>query len=368
MPRRSDGFTSTRWSITPASTTSPSCAPCRTGISAISCRRFPGVAEVASLGGYVKQYQVELDPNRLLAYDIPLSKVVGAIRRSNNDVGGRVVEYGEAEHMVEGIGYIESVRDLQSVPVGVDGHGTPILMRDLGNVQLGPDMRRGAAELDNQGDAVVGIIEMRYFNNALDVINRVKARLDQLKPTLPKGVEIVPVYDRSALIHRAQDTLRKKLIEESMIVALVCIVFLMHLRSALVAIMTLPLGIMMAFTVMYLQGLEANIMSLGGIAIAVGAMIDGAIVMIENAHKHLERDRGKKPHWEIIVDASREVGPPLFFSLLIIAVGFLPVFGLTGQSGRMFRPLAFTKTYSMLGCGAALGHPGAGPDGLSDPG
>ncbi len=309
----------------------------------------PGVAEVASLGGYVKQYQVSLDPNRLLAYDIPLSKVVGAIRRSNNDVGGRVVEYGEAEHMVEGIGYIESVRDLQSVPVGVDGHGTPILMRDLGNVRLGPDMRRGAAELDNQGDAVVGIIEMRYFNNALDVINRVKARLDQLKPTLPKGVEIVPVYDRSALIHRAQDTLRKKLIEESVIVALVCIVFLMHLRSALVAIMTLPLGIMMAFTVMYLQGLEANIMSLGGIAIAVGAMIDGAIVMIENAHKHLERDRGKKPHWEIIVDASREVGPPLFFSLLIIAVGFLPVFGLTGQSGRMFKPLAFTKTYSMLG-------------------
>jgi copper/silver efflux system protein len=308
-----------------------------------------GVAEVASLGGFVKQYQVNVDPNRLLAYDIPLSKVIHAIRRSNNDVGGRVVEYGEAEHMVEGIGYIETLRDLQNIPVGVDGHGTPVLIDDIANVQYGPDMRRGAAELDNQGDCVVGIVEMRYFNNALDVINRVKRRLAQLKPTLPKGVEIVPVYDRSALIHRAQDTLRRKLIEESLIVAAVCIIFLLHLRSSLVAIVTLPLGILMAFAVMYFQGIGANIMSLGGIAIAIGAMIDGAIVMIENAHKHLERDRGKKPHWEIIIDASREVGPPLFFSLLIIAVGFLPVFGLTGQSGRMFKPLAYTKTYSMVG-------------------
>jgi copper/silver efflux system protein len=306
-----------------------------------------GVAEVASLGGFVKQYQVNVDPNRLLAYDIPLSKVVHAIRRSNNDVGGRVVEYGEAEHMVEGIGYIETLRDLQNIPVGVDRHGTPVLVDDIANVQYGPDMRRGAAELDNQGDCVVGIIEMRYFNNALDVINRVKRRLAQLKVTLPKGVEIVPVYDRSALIHRAQDTLRQKLIEESLIVAAVCIIFLLHLRSSLVAILTLPLGIMMAMTVMYFQGLEANIMSLGGIAIAIGAMIDGAIVMIENAHKHLERDRGRKPHWEIIVDASKEVGPALFFSLLIIAISFLPVFALTGQSGRMFKPLAFTKTYSM---------------------
>ena len=307
----------------------------------------PGVAEVADLGGYVKQFQVNVDPNRLLAYDIPLGKVVHAIRRSNKDVGGRVVEYGETENMVEGIGYIETLHDLRTIPVGVDKHGTPILIRDIANVQYGPDMRRGAAELDNLGDAVVGIVEMRYFNNALDVINRVKARLARLKKTLPPGVEIVPVYDRSELIQRAQDTLRSKLIEESIIVAAVCIVFLMHLRSALVAILTLPLGILMAMTVMYFQGIEANIMSLGGIAIAIGAMIDGAIVMIENAHKHLERDRGKKPHWEIVTEAAREVGPALFFSLLIIALAFLPVFALTGQSGRMFKPLAFTKTYSM---------------------
>jgi Cu(I)/Ag(I) efflux system membrane protein CusA/SilA len=282
----------------------------------------PGVSEVADLGGFVKQFQVNVDPNRLLAYDIPLSKVIHAVQRSNNDVGGRVVEYGEDEHMVEGIGYIETLHDLRTIPVGVDRHGTPILINDIANVQYGPDMRRGAAELDNLGVAVVGIIEMRYWNNALDVINRVKARLAQLKKTLPEGVEIVPVYDRSALIERAQDTLRSKLIEESIIVAAVCVVFLLHLRSSLVAILTLPLGILMAMTVMYFQGIVANIMSLGGIAIAIGAMIDGAIVMIENAHKHLERDRGKKPHWEIVTEAAREVGPALFFSLLIIAVSF----------------------------------------------
>src|SRR5579871_263773 len=308
----------------------------------------PGVAEVASLGGFVKQYQVVLDPNKLLAYDIPLSTVISAVRYSNNDVGGRVVEYGETEHMVEGIGYIQKVSDLENIPVAVDQYGTPILIRDIGWVRLGPDMRRGAAELDNEGDAVAGIIEMRYWNNAQEVINLVKQKLEALKPSLPPGVEVVPVYDRSDLIQRAQGTLRRKLIEESIIVAAVCVIFLLHLPSSLVAILTLPLGILMAMSVMYSQGLIANIMSLGGIAIAIGAMIDGAIVMIENAHKHLEHDRGKKEHWEIIVDAAKEVGPPLFFSLLIIAVGFLPVFGLTGQSGRMFRPLAFTKTYSML--------------------
>jgi Cu(I)/Ag(I) efflux system membrane protein CusA/SilA len=308
----------------------------------------PGVAEVASLGGFVKQYQVVLDPNKLLAYDIPLSTVISAVRHSNNDVGGRVVEYGETEHMIEGIGYVQKLSDLEDIPVGADEHGTPILIRDVGWVRLGPDMRRGAAELDNQGDVVSGIIEMRYWNNAQEVITRVKRKLEELKSSLPSGVEIVPVYDRSDLIQRAQDTLRRKLIEESVIVAAVCVIFLLHLPSSLVAILTLPLGILMAMTVMYSQGLIANIMSLGGIAIAIGAMIDGAIVMIENAHKHLERDRGKKEHWAIIVDAAKEVGPPLFFSLLIIAVGFLPVFGLTGQSGRMFRPLAFTKTYSML--------------------
>ncbi|ORJ60486.1 efflux RND transporter permease subunit [Geothermobacter hydrogeniphilus] len=307
----------------------------------------PGVANVASVGGFVKQYQVNIDPNKLLAYDLPLSKVIRAVRRSNNDVGGRVVEYAETEYMVEGIGYIESVKDIEQIPVGVDMNGTPILIRDVANVSLGPEIRRGAIDLDGLGEAAVGIVEMRYWNNALDVINRVKQKIEELKPGLPEGVEIVPIYDRSALIHRAQNTLRGKLIEESIIVALVCVVFLLHLRSAFVAIFTLPVGILIAMTIMYFQGLGANIMSLGGIAIAIGAMVDGAIVMIENAHKHLERDRDKKPHWDIIVDSTKEVGPALFYSLMIIAVSFLPVFALTGQSGRMFTPLAFTKTYSM---------------------
>lgn len=307
----------------------------------------PGVANVATVGGFVRQYQVNIDPNSLLAYNLPISTVITAVRRSNNDVGGRVVEYAETEYMVEGIGYIEKVEDLEQVPVAVDRNGTPILVRDIGDVRLGPDIRRGALNLDGQGEAVVGIIEMRYWNNALDVINRVKQKLEELKPGLPEGVEIVPIYDRTALIHRAQETLRSKLIEESIIVAVVCVVFLLHLRSAFVAIFTLPVGILIAMAIMYMQGLGANIMSLGGIAIAIGAMVDGAIVMIENAHKHLERDRGKKPHWEIIVDATKEVGPALFYSLTIIAVSFLPVFALTGQSGRMFSPLAFTKTYSM---------------------
>jgi Cu(I)/Ag(I) efflux system membrane protein CusA/SilA len=307
----------------------------------------PGVANVASVGGFVKQYQVDVDPNKLLAYRLPLQKVIAAIRRSNNDVGGRVVEYAETEYMVEGVGYIEHVEDIEKIPVGVDAHGTPVLVRDVADVHLGPEMRRGAIDLDGKGDTAVGIIEMRYWNNALDVINRVKAKIAEIQAGLPQGVEIVPVYDRSALIHRAQATLRSKLIEESAIVAVVCIVFLLHLRSAFVAIFTLPVGILMAMAVMYFQGLVANIMSLGGIAIAIGAMVDGAIVMIENAHKHLERDRGKKPHWTIIVEAATEVGPALFYSLVIIAVSFLPVFALTGQSGRMFSPLAFTKTYSM---------------------
>ncbi|MFQ5698284.1 MAG: efflux RND transporter permease subunit [Myxococcota bacterium] len=307
----------------------------------------PGVANVATAGGFVKQYQVNVDPNRLLAYDLPLSTITAAIRRSNNDVGGRVVEFAEAEYMVEGIAYVESVEDLESISVGVNGSGTPILLRDVADVSLGPDIRRGAIQLDADGEAVVGIVEMRYWNNALEVIDRVKKKLESLKAGLPDGVEIVPIYDRSALIGRAQAMLRGKLLEESLIVAAVCVVFLLHLRSAFVAIFTLPVGILGAMAIMYRQGLGANIMSLGGIAIAIGAMVDGAIVMIENAHKHLERDRGKKPHWEIIVDSTKEVGPALFFSLTIISVSFLPVFALTGQSGRMFAPLAFTKTYSM---------------------
>jgi Cu(I)/Ag(I) efflux system membrane protein CusA/SilA len=307
----------------------------------------PGVANVASAGGFVRQYQVNVDPDRLLAYNLPLSAVSRAIRHSNNDVGGRVVEYAETEYMVEGIGYITNAADIEKIPVGVDRHGTPILVRDLGHVSQGPDIRRGAVELDAMGEAVAGIIEMRYWNNPLQVINKVNQKIEEIKPGLPEGVEIVPVYDRTDLIHRAQNTLNRKLVEECVIVALVCILFLLHLRSAFVAIFTLPVGILIAMTVMYLQGMVANIMSLGGIAIAIGAMVDGAIVMIENAHKHLEHHREAKPHWEIITESAKEVGPALFYSLTIIAVSFLPVFALTGQSGRMFKPLAFTKTYSM---------------------
>ena len=307
----------------------------------------PGVANVATAGGFVKQYQVTVDPNRLLAYNVSLQTVMQAIRRSNNDVGGRVVEFAESEYMVEGIGYIEQIKDIELIPVGVNQDGTPVLIRDVANVTIGPDIRRGAVQLDADGEAVMGIIEMRYGGNALAVIQRVKEKLEALKPGLPPGVEIVPIYDRSGLIDRAQSMLRMKLIEESLIVAAVCMLFLLHFPSALVAIFTLPVGILAAFAIMYFQGLGANIMSLGGIAIAIGAMVDGAIVMIENAHKHLERDQGKKPHWEIILDSTKEVGPALFNSLIIIAVSFLPVFALTGQSGRMFAPLAFTKTYAM---------------------
>jgi len=310
-------------------------------------KTVPGVANVASVGGFVKQYQVNVDPDKLLAYGIPIGTVMKAVRSSNNDVGGEVVEYAEAEYMIEGIGYIRNVADLEQIPVGVDKTGTPILVRDVGHVVIGPEVRRGALDFDGKGETVAGIIEMRYWNNAPAVIDGVRRKIEELKSGLPPGVEIVPIYDRSALIERSQNTLRKKLVEECIIVAVVCVVFLLHLRSAFVAIFTLPVGILIAMTVMYFQGLVANIMSLGGIAIAIGAMVDGAIVMIENAHKHLERDRDKKPHWDIIVDAANEVGPALFYSLTIIAVSFLPVFALTGQSGRMFTPLAFTKTYSM---------------------
>ncbi|CCQ91600.1 Cation efflux system protein CusA [Nitrospina gracilis 3/211] len=306
-----------------------------------------GVSEVASIGGYVKQYQVEVDPNKLKAYDIPLTKVKHAIQRSNNDVGGRLLEMSETEYMVRGLGYIEKLEDIENIPLGVDPQGTPILVRDVGRVNLGPDLRRGLAELNGEGETVGGIIVQRFGENAMDVIHKVKHKLDQLKKGLPDGVEIIEVYDRSKLIQRAIDNLKEKLIEESIAVALISVFFLLHLRSSLVAIITIPMGILMAFIVMKYQGLNANIMSLGGIAIAIGAMIDGAIVMIENAHKHLERDRGKKDHWQIIYEAASEVGPALFYSLLIITVSFLPVFTLEAQEGRLFSPLAFTKTYSM---------------------
>ncbi len=313
-----------------------------------------GVAEVASVGGYVKQYQVEVDPNLLAAYHIPLAKVKRAIQRSNRDVGGKLVEMGETEYMVRGRGYIRSIEDLKVIPVGVDEHGTPVRLGDVANIQLGPELRRGVADLNGEGEVAAGVVIMRYGENALATIERVRAKLEELKKGLPEGVEIVPVYDRGDLIERAVDNLVEKLIEESIVVSIICILFLLHARSALVAIVTLPIGILMAFIVMRWQGINANIMSLGGIAIAIGAMVDGAIVMIENAHKHLEHAAQRKgaaltvrERWEAVAEASREVGPALFFSLLIITVSFLPVFTLQAQEGRLFAPLAFTKTYAM---------------------
>jgi Cu(I)/Ag(I) efflux system membrane protein CusA/SilA len=307
----------------------------------------PGVSEVASIGGFVKQYQITVDPNKLRAYNIPISKIRMAVQRSNNDVGGRVLEMSETEFMVRGEGYIQNVEHIKDIALGVDDRGTPVLLKDVGTVQRGPEMRRGLAELNGEGEVVGGIIVVRFGANAYEVIQRVKEKLAELEQGLPEDVEIMAVYDRSGLIERSVATLEEKLIEESAVVALVCIVFLLHLRSALVAIFTLPVAILMAFIVMQQQGLNANIMSLGGIAIAIGAMVDAAIIMIENAHKHLERDAGKKDHWQIIGDAAKEVGPTLFYALLVITVSFAPVFTLEAQEGRLFKPLAFTKTYSM---------------------
>jgi len=309
----------------------------------------PGVAEVASIGGYVKQYQVIVDPNKLIAYNIPLQKIKMAVQRSNNDVGGKLVEMGETEFMVRGLGYIKSVDDLNNIPLDVDQRGTPILLRNVAVIKIGPELRRGIADDNGTGETVGGIVVMRYGENALEVIKNVKKRLEQLKSGLPEGVHLKSVYDRSNLILRAVDNLKRTLIEESIIVALVCMVFLLHFRSALVGIFTLPVGVLISFIIMERQGINANIMSLGGIAIAVGAMVDAAVVMIENAHKHIEHDGGKKPHWDLIADAAKEVGPSLFFSLLIIAISFLPVFMLEAQEGRLFHPLAFTKTYAMVG-------------------
>ncbi len=313
-----------------------------------------GVSEVASVGGYVKQYQVEVDPNALLAYNIPLSKIKHAIQRSNNDVGGKLIEMAETEYMVRGLGYIQSIDDLNVIPVGVDENGTPIRLQDVAHVHLGPELRRGVAELNGEGEVAGGVVIMRYGENAMAVIERVRAKLEELKPGLPEGVEIVPVYDRGDLITRAVKNLEKKLIQEIIVVSLICMLFLLHARSALVAIVSLPIGILLAFIFMQWQGINANIMSLGGIAIAIGAMVDGAIVMIENAHKHIERmvnEKGRElissERWQAVTEASREVGPALFFSLLIITVSFLPVFTLQAQEGRLFAPLAYTKTYAM---------------------
>ncbi len=309
-----------------------------------------GVAEVASIGGYVKQYQVTVDPVKLRGYDISLSRIRQAIQRSNNDVGGRLVEMAETEFMVRGLGYFEDLEDIENVPVGVSATGTPVLIRDIAVVSLGPELRRGLVELDGEGEVVGGIVVMRLGENALATIARIKDKLDELKAGLPEGVEIVPVYDRSTLIEKAISVLKKKLTAELLVVALVCIVFLLHFRSAFVAVFTLPVGILMSFLVMYFLDINANIMSLGGIAIAIGVMVDASVVMVENAHKHLERAREDgKPfdHDTVIIAAAKEVGPALFYSLVIITLSFLPVFTLQAQEGRLFRPLAFTKTFAM---------------------
>lgn len=317
-----------------------------------------GVAEVASVGGYTKQYQVTVDPAKLLAYNIPLSMVEMAIMKSNNDVGGEVIEMSEMEFMVRGLGYIKSIDDIKSIPLMIDKRsGTPVYLKDVADVTIGPLMRRGLAESNGEGEVVGGIIVMRYGQNALEVIENVKKKLEVLKQGLPEDVKIEIAYDRSGLIERAIDTLKEKLIEEITIVAIVCIIFLMHARSSFVAIFTLPTAILISFIVMKMQGINANIMSLGGIAIAIGAMVDAAIIMIENAHKHIEHEALKPPeqrreHWQVILDASKEVGPALFYSLLVITVSFIPVFTLEAQEGRLFKPLAYTKTYSMAAAAA----------------
>jgi copper/silver efflux system protein len=313
----------------------------------------PGVSEVSALGGMVKQYQVKVNPEKLRAFGIPLSLIQMAIQRGNQEVGASVVEMAEAEYMVRASGYIQSIDDLANIPLGLDVNGTPLLLKDVADIELGPQMRRGIAELNGEGEVVGGIVVMRFGENAQKTIDGVKAKLEKLKAGLPDGVEIVTVYDRSGLISRAIDSLWKSVVEELALVALICVIFLFHVRSSLVAVFSLPLGILTAFTVMYWQGLNANIMSLGGIAIAIGAMIDGAIVMIENMHKHMERTPlTPENRWKIVAASASEVGPALFFSLLIITVSFVPVFTLEAQEGRMFSPLAFTKTYAMAASAA----------------
>ncbi len=308
----------------------------------------PGVAEVASVGGYQKQYQVEVDPGKLHAYGLSLADVTGAIRRSNSDVGGRVIEMSGREYFVRGRGYVKDLDDLRKVALGSDRRtGTPIRVGDVGKVTFGPDIRRGVSELDGEGEAVGGTIVMRYGENALRVIERVKHRLAELRPTFPPGVDVKIVYDRSGLIERAIDTLRHTLFEEAIVVSLIIFVFLLHFRSTLVPVLSLPVAVGLAFVPMYFLGINSNIMSLGGIAIAIGAMVDAAIVLVENAHKHLETAPPGTDRQQVLIAAAKEVGPPIFFSLLIITVAFLPIFGLNGQAGRLFKPLAFTKTFCM---------------------
>ncbi len=307
----------------------------------------PGVSEVASLGGFVKQYQVEVDPERLRAFGIPVTRVAAAIGDHNADIGARVLEMGGREYMIRGLGYLEGIADIENVSVGVSANGTPIRVADVATVQVGPAPRRGAADLNGKGEVVAGVVVMRFGSDALSTIEAVKARLKLIEASLPAGVRLRVAYDRSDLIHRAIDTLTGKLLEESLLVAAIMILFLLHMRSALVAIVVLPVGILISFLVMRLLGISANIMSLGGIAIAIGVMVDGSVVMVENMHKHLERAAPETSRWQIALESARQVGPPLFYSLLIIMVSFLPVFSLTAQEGRLFKPLAFTKTFAM---------------------
>ena len=311
-------------------------------------RSVPGVAEVAPYGGFVKQYQIEIDPNALASFNVPLDAVVAAARKSNNDVGGRVVEWTGREYMVRGRGYVKNVADLEQVSLGARADGTPILVRDVARVQIGPDIRRGVADIDGEGDAAAGIVVIRQGVDTYGVLRELqKVVREKIQPALPEGVQLVTTYDRSGLIERSIDTLRSKLFEEISIVSLVCVVFLWHLRSAFVAILTLPLSILLSFVAMHALGIGANIMSLGGIAIAIGAMVDASIIMIENAHKRIEQDATGRSRREILIEAAQQVGRPLFFSLLIITVSFLPIFSLEAQEGRLFRPLAFTKTFAM---------------------
>ncbi|TAL22223.1 MAG: efflux RND transporter permease subunit [Nitrospirae bacterium] len=322
----------------------------------------PGVSQVASVGGFVKQYQITIDPNRLAAYGLPLMNVIEAVRKSNKDVEGRVLEFSGVEYMVRGRGYIKTVDDLKNISVGTNGAGTPVFLRDIANIQLGPEIRRGLVELDGKGEVAGGIVIVRFGENVLNVIERVKEKIEKdIQPSLPKGVKIVTTYDRTDLIHRAIDTLKEEIMKLAVAVSVVCIVFLFHLPSALVVILTLPIAILISFICMYYLGVTSNIMSLSGIAIAIGAMVDASIIMVENAHKKLAEAEKNPPsppfdkggmggfdRVDIIIEAAKEVGPSLFFSLLVITVGFLPVFTLQAQAGRLFKPLAFTKTFAML--------------------
>lgn len=318
----------------------------------LALESVPGVSQVASIGGFVKQYQITIDPNRLLAYNLPITKVMEAIRKSNKDVEGRVLEFSGIEYMVRGRGYIKSLDDLRNIPVGTNGAGTPVFLKDIARIQLGPEIRRGLAELDGKGEVAGGIVVVRFGENVLNVINRVKKKIkNDIAPSLPKGMKIITTYDRSDLIHRSIDTLKEEIIKLSVAVSAVCIVFLFHLPSALVVILTLPVAIIISFICMYYLGVTSNIMSLSGIAIAIGAMVDASIIMVENAHKKLEywEEHGRQgSRIDVIIDAAKEVGPSLFFSLLVITVGFLPVFTLQAQAGRLFKPLAYTKTFAML--------------------